>query len=230
MGTSGTDSSHSDFNGASQVPVSQADLREKLKSYYLVRSYAADADPYAVISDLPEEEGQRVAVKNDPIRGADNYQQRIKTEIWLRQNAEASGVDLAKHTPAYFAFTNDPSFIAKITAQESPHKNLIVLPADQVDLSNWSFTMDDHFFANFDNGNTTPSHAEPHPLHGRVLNALQLVHALETYGYPKNPYKNNFEAQMWANRPSFLQPQTGQMTKIASSHVGGRTSIGSGPG
>lgn len=94
MGTSGKDSSHDDFNGASQVSLSQAELREKLKGYYLVRSYAPDADPYAVISDLPEEEGQRIAVKNDPVRGADNYQQRLKTETWLRQNAEASGVDL----------------------------------------------------------------------------------------------------------------------------------------
>ena len=228
MGISGKDSSHDDFNGASQVSLSQAELRGKLKGYYLVRGYAADADPYAVISDLPEEEGQRVAVKNDPIRGADNYQQRLKTETWLRQNAEASGVDMAKSTPAYFAFANDPDFIAEITAERSPHKNLIILPADQVDLSNWSFTMDDHFFADFDDENAAPSHAEPHPLHGRVLNAHQLVQALETYGYPEDPYKNNFEAQMWASEPSLLQPQTEQKAEI-DSHVDRRTSIGSGP-
>lgn len=228
MGASGKDSSQSDFNSASQVSLSQAELLEKLRGYYLVRAYAADADPYAVISDLSEAEGQRIAVKNDPIRGADNYQQRIKTETWLRQNAEASDVALDKSTPVYFAFTNNPDFIAEITEQRSPHKNLIVLPADQVDLSNWSFTMDDHFFANFDDGNTSPSHAEPHPLHGRVLNAYQLVQALETYGYPEDPYKNNFEAQLWASEPALLQSQAEPKTKV-SSHVDRRTSFGSGP-
>lgn len=199
------DSGHIPFNGAAQASLSQAELRKKLKGYYLVRSYAADAAPYAVISDLTEEEGQRIAVKNDPIRGADNYRQRIKTESWLQEKAAENGVNLRKKTPVYFAFTNDSDYVAQIMQEKSPHKKMIVLPADQVDLSCWSFTMDDHFFADLDKGNTAPSHANPHPLHGRVLNAQQLVHAIETYGYPNDPYKNNFEAQMWASRPTIEQ-------------------------
>lgn len=205
MGISDKTPCHDDFNGASGTDAAQEDLRAKLSGYYLVRSYAADAAPYDVISDLPAEEGQCIAVKNDPVRGADNYQQRLRTEEWLHENAVESGVAIDKATPAYFAFTNDPDAIIAHTREHAPHKEIIVLPADQLDLSNWSFTMDDHFFADFDDpdaGSTVPSHAQPHPLHGRVLNAAQLAEALETYGYPDDPYQNNFEAQMWAAAPT----------------------------
>lgn len=222
--------SHDDFNGVSQQDLSDQDIRQKLKGYYLVRSYAADADPYAVISDLPEEEGQAIVVKNDPVRGADNYDRRIKTEDWLRKNVQASDIKMDKATPAYFAFTNDPDFIAKITEENSPHKQLITLPADEVDLSNWSFTMDDHFFSDFEADDMTPSHAKPHPLHGRVLNAYELVQALEVYGYPEDPYENNFEAQMWANEPRFVAApeEAPEQKQEFASRDDGKMSFGSG--
>ena len=228
MHTSDKEYSHDDFNGVSHVSLSQAELREKLKGYYLVRSYAADTEPYNVISDLPEEEGQRIAVKNDPVRGADNYRQRLRTEDWLREHADAAGVEMVKTTPAYFAFTNDPDFIAEVTSERSPHKNLIVLAADEVDLSSWSFTMDDHFFADFGSDEVLPGHAAPHPLHGRVLNAVQLVQALEIYGYPDDPYQHNFEAQMWAREPVLL-PSSTRPSAESGPHGNRRTSVTSQP-
>jgi len=219
MGQSNESPGHSSFNEASQGKLSLDQLREKLKGYYLVRSYAPDANPYDVISDLPEEEGQRIAVKNDPVRGEDNYRQRIKTESWLRDNAAASNVKMDKDTPAYFGFTNDPDFIVEVTKERNSDKRIIVLPADQVDLSNWSFTMDDHFFANLDDADTeqiAPSHAQPHPLHGNVLNVSQLVQALEKYGCPDDPYKNNFEAQMWAAEPTLISVSHDQSVDMKS--------------
>jgi hypothetical protein len=229
MVISSNDSSQTAFNSSSHCSMSQAALSEKLKGYYLVRSYAPDADPYAVISDLSAEEGQRIAVKNDPIRDADNYQRRLKTEDWLRPNAEASGVELSKATPVYFSFTNDPDSIEALTKERSPDKEVVVLPADEIDLSTWSFTMDDHFFANFDNGETSPEHAEPHPLHGRVLNAQQLVVALELYGYPADPSKNNFEAQMWASQPCRV-PEQVENKHDTISRVDQKSSLSGGPG
>jgi hypothetical protein len=171
-----------------------------------VRSYAKDADPYAVITDLPEDEALDVAIKNDPQRGEDNYRQRVKTENWLRSQAQQSDVNMQKATPAYFAFTDDPAFVLSHVPE---HKESIIIPLENIDLSSWTFTMDDHFFAEFSSGEKdcigAPSHAKPHPLHGHVLNAAQLVQALETFGLPENPFENNIEAQMWAPEPQALK-------------------------
>jgi hypothetical protein len=193
---------------AARLSFSDEELRKKLSGYYVVRSHAVDADPCAVITDLSEEEGQKIAQKNDPIKGVDNYRVRLKTENWLRSNAERSAVDLSKNTPTYFAFTNDPDAIVAHTRKHAPHKETIVIPVDQLDLSSWSFTMDDHFFASFTDGEEEctigPSHAKSHPLHRHVLNAAQLVLALDAFGYPENPHDNNFEAQMWSSEPKRL--------------------------
>ena len=207
MALSKKDCSNNSFNNASGASPTAEHFSKKLEGYYLVRSYAPDAEPYDVISDLPEELGQEIAEKNDPIRGSDNYKQRLKTESWLRESASRNGIDMTKNTPAYFAFTNNPDAVVAATSERSPHKKFIILPAHEIDLSNWTFTMDDHFFADFENvenAGVKPSHAKPHALHGRVMNAQQLVEALDKYGYPEDPYQNNFEAQMWAKEPYFL--------------------------
>lgn len=189
------------FGDAQGDTLFEAHISERLKGYFLVRSYARSAEPYQVISDLPEDEALRIALENDPIRGSDNYQQRLRTERWLREQVAGGKIQVDKATPVYFAFTKDPGFIVDLTSRTAPHKEVMTLPAHQVDLSNWSFTMDDHFFADFSAEGTEGyvfAHAFPHPLHGRVLSAEELIQAIDTYGYPQDPYKNNFEAQMWA--------------------------------
>lgn len=210
MGLKTTQNISGKFSGiAANQEVSPTDLAKKLKGCFLVRSYAKDADPYAVISDLPETEGLEIARKNDPQRGEDNYRKRIITENWLRQGAEKAGVDMQKATPAYFAFTDDLDFVLSHLPE---HKEVIVIPAEKLDFSSWTFTMDDHFFAEFSAGEkdctATPSHAKPHPLHGHVLSAAQLVQALETYRMPQNPFENNFEAQMWSKEPVLISPHS----------------------
>lgn len=191
------------------------------RGYYLVRGYHKDADPYAVVTDLPFAEAVAVCEAAEPGRGLEEatpdgrrdqrayMEARLKTENWLRQKARDNGVLIAKQNPVYFAFTREPERFKAHVAQASPESKLIILAADKVDLSSWSFTLDDHFFADLDSGaegEKKLSHYEPHPLHGKVLNAAQLLAALDDYGYPEDEYAHNFEAQMWAPAPVMKEP------------------------
>lgn len=210
---------NSEFNDASGAQLSSEELRAKLDGYYLIRAYRVDAGPYAVVTDLPFDEAVAACEASDPNRGLDDpaasggrdqaayMTQRIKTETWLRENASATGVEIAKSNPAYFAFTREPDRVLGHMAGRDGMA-AVAFRADEIDLSNWSFTLDDHFFASLDDadkgGAATLDGYDAHPLHGRVMNAFQLVSAIEEFGYPDDELKHNFEAQMWAASPTTL--------------------------
>lgn len=190
----------------------------KLQGYYLMRAYHKDAPPFATVSDLPDSEAIALCEEKEPTRGLTSMdtegtrdqsaymQKRQQTEDWLRNNARASGTRIDKQNPVYFAFTREPERFREHMAAK-PGMELYESPAADVDLSNWSFTMNDHFFADLDNGDKsvkTLKDYPPHPLHGKVLNAAQLLAAIEEYGYPEDEMVHNFEAQMWADAPTLL--------------------------
>ncbi len=212
---------------------SGAGNQSKWSGYYLIRSYHKDAGPYDVVTDLSSDEAIATCESKEPGRGREEQtaadgtrdqngymQMRIKTENWLRENAREAGVDMQKQNPVYFAFTREPERFTETMAKRRQDTKTVIFRAEELDLSNWSFTMDDHFFADHDNGaegTKELSGFSPHPLHGRVLSAEQLLAAIEEHGYPENEMTHNFEAQMWAPEPTLLKdPDTAPSASSSS--------------
>lgn len=209
-----------EFNRASGASMSDEEISNKLQGYFLVRGYHKDASPYAIVTDLSMEEAVALCEAVEPERGMDELseegvrdqdgymQRRIQTENWLRDAARASGVDMAKDNPVYFAFTREPERFTDTMNARRPDTKIVIFPAHELDLSTWSFTMDDHFFAALDSDAAQEGVLdgyESHPLHRKVLSASELVAAIDEYGYPEDEFKHNFEAQMWADEPGFKQ-------------------------
>ncbi len=180
-----------------------------LKGYYLVRSYASDSGAYESVCELPLEEAIAKCAEQEPNRGLDDERNpaeymhhRLETEDWLRSKAEESAVRIDRHHPVYFAFTNDLKTVKDRMMEMRPDNTVIDIPAEKLDLSNWSFTMDDHFFADHVGGDgSNLEDFEQHPLHGRVMSATDLVDAIAAHGYPQDETKHNIEAQMWSSEP-----------------------------
>lgn len=185
--------------------------QRRLDGYWLVRRYHKSAMPYDLVTDRPQSAAQDLCDEIEPNRGAHDEQYmvtRLRTEDWLRAGATDSGVTIDRRNPVYFAFTREPKRV--ISAMTSnPDYEYVAFRADQVDLANWSFTMDDHFFATPTQGRSDRVQLdgyEPHPLHGRVLSVHDLLDAIEIHGYPSDETSHNFEAQMWAHHPTLKQP------------------------
>lgn len=175
--------------------------------WYLVRVYNKDAEPFATASDLPRENALDVFKKVAPrivldlAEGQDDMAERTKVEDWLRAGARATGVDIRKENPVYFALTRDPAALIDYLGGDVD-KKVIVIPTSEADFSASSFTYDDSF-PNYKASQGVPFHG-PNPLHGTVFNAEQMREALKVYGEPKaDPLSSPryIEVQMW-DKPS----------------------------
>ncbi len=184
--------------------------QSRLSDFWFVRRYHNSATPYDLVTDHQQDAAQELSDRIEPNRGAHDEPYmvtRLRTEDWLRDGATNSGVSIDRINPVYFAFTREPErVIAAMTAD--PEYEFVSFRADQLNLSNWSFTMDDHFFARPTQGRTDHVQLdgyEPHPLHGRVMNVRELLDAIDAHGYPSDETSHNFEAQMWAHQPAIKQ-------------------------
>lgn len=174
-----------------------------LKGYYLTRIYGGD-NPFTTVMDLFREEGVALCQKIAPNRGmgknpdqAAYLAAREKVEDWLRESAKESGVDIREKNPIYFALTDKPE-------PSTAKRQVVSIPADEVDLSSCSFTYDDSFNSHraFTTGGRERANNDvpAHPMHGKVLNAEQLAEALKTHA-PLGHYDEKgryIEVQVWA--------------------------------
>jgi hypothetical protein len=182
------------------------------QNYYLVRSYRGD-DPFAVVPDLAHDAAIAVCETNFPWRGTEPggkevlrnqtayMETRRDTESWLRENATAAGVRIDKENPVYFGLSREPE---RIKALGGPEEKFVVFRASDVDLSNWSFTVDDSFSnRNFVRSGQTVYGEAPHPSHGTVMNAAQIAAVIDRHGGAHaDGTERYFEAQMWARKPT----------------------------
>jgi hypothetical protein len=178
--------------------------KNPLKGYYLTRVYKGD-DPFMTIMDLFREDAIAMCRKKTPYRRANMrkdddpiaayYDERLATENWLRENARTAGVDIKAQHPIYFALATKPE-------PADSGRNAVSIPAEEVDLSNCSFTFDDSFI-NYACVEKRAYDSEEHPLRGVVLNAEQAAAAVKKFGLLGTYDKGSryVEVQMWS-RPS----------------------------
>ena len=192
-----------------------SDLTHELDSYYLVRVYHEDADPFAVLTDLRENLADICTIARPEVvrslaeDGYDYMAERKEVEDWLREGARAGGVDIRKETPVYFVLTRDPEAFANNYRRQRgsgvSDRKAIIIPASEMDLSACSFTYDDSFPGHkVSQGIPLRGGLEPHPLSGIIFNARQMAEALKIHGEPKTDVPSGFryiEVQMW-DKPS----------------------------
>jgi hypothetical protein len=184
-----------------------------LAGYYLIRGYAKDQDCLSSLMDLPPDEAVAAMKKIHPTRGigpADQdgnrpqkkyYADRKTTDDWLRENAGGTaGVAMERKNPTFFALTKDPDGLVK--KMSAAGHDLLVVAAQDADLSRWSFTFDDSMGSFLSTRGQSVFLPDKHPMHGKVLNAQQLAAAIETYGTAQSDGgTRNIEAQYWSKEP-----------------------------
>ena len=176
------------------------------ENFYLARSYRA-SDPYALITDLPFEEADRISQENYPQRSPNYMHDRYAVDDWLREQAKAAGVETDRHNPVSFSVIKD---IEQWKRSLHPNDGQIVIPFKDIDLRNWSFTLDDSFVSTtieLESGEWTKRYPAS-DLHGRVFNGIGMTDILNNGQFPDETVNGNpryFEAQLWADIPTLLK-------------------------
>ena len=179
-----------------------------LEGMYLVRGYKFIENAYSVITDLPLDEATRISREAFPRRDSEKYMdKRFRVDDWLRKEAEGVGVDIAKHNPVSFSVVRD---LDAWKSEQPEGDGAIILPLSEVDLSNWSFTLDDSFVSAPEEvkEDTEDFGYPPHELHGRVLNGQELLGLIKRNEFPQEEINNNpryFEAQLWSSAPTLIR-------------------------
>ncbi len=177
---------------------------------FLIRGYQFTDNPYAVIDDLSDEDAQRVSEETFPNRNNDYLSVRRNVTSWLRSKAEESGVRIDKENPVSFAVVLGKNNLDEILNMLGPQDNMVVFKFKDVDITNWSFTVDDAFIG-APKGLKGSYNDACHPeddLHGQVLNAESLIyhlttgHRLEGKTHDTHRY---YEAQLWGKEPTLLK-------------------------
>lgn len=178
---------------------------------FLVRGYQFVDNPYAVIDDLPDEEARRVSEEAFPDkRNHDYVEVRRKVTSWLRAEAEKIGVRIDRQNPVSFAVVLGENNLNEILKMLGPQDNMVVFRFNDIDLTNWSFTVDDAFIGapkELKGSYSDVGHPED-GLHGQVLNSEGLIynllmgHRLEGKAHDADRY---YEAQLWGKEPKLLK-------------------------
>lgn len=178
---------------------------------FLVRGYQFVDAPYAIIDDLPDEEAKRISEEAFPgKRNHDYIDVRRKVTSWLRTEAEKIGVRIDKQNPVSFAVVLGEDNLNEILKMLGPQDNMLVFRFNDVDLTNWSFTVDDAFIGapkELKGSYSDVGHPKD-PLHGRILDSEELIHHL-LMGHRLEGKANDadryYEAQLWGDEPRLLQ-------------------------
>jgi len=163
-----------------------------------VRAYHKDAHPFATVMDLSREEALDVYKKVAPVvvdnlaKGKDHLKQRKDIENWLREGARASGVNVRRENPVYFALTRDPEAVGAVLQPMSnaADKKVIVIPAVDADLSVCSFTY-------------APHRDVSRTMDEVICNAQQIAEIVKTYD--ERAWGRCIAVQMW-DKPAHISP------------------------
>ena len=121
----------------------QPEEKTALNGFYLVRTYT-DSNPFTTLSDIDEEKAQNIMRRNYGHVDDDNIKMRYKVEEWLREGAQRAEISIERNNPIYFAVIKD---LEAYKSQLPDGYKAICYPMDKVDLSSWSFVMDDSFIS-----------------------------------------------------------------------------------
>lgn len=192
---------------------------------YLIRTHNQDAGPYDVLTDLSEADALTLAKELEPTRGAGVSDdlgnrdqslyllQRKEVDAWLKSSAIQMGINVERENPVHFALAKDPqpfidAWINKnpnsslaAAVEQRPFATVTIIPADQIDLSSWTFTGEDSFLASGILGPTD------HPAGSQLMSAGDLLKSIEEHGftdYGGEDRMPTYEAQMWSQEPLFL--------------------------
>ena len=192
----------------------QPEQETALSGLYLVRFYRVD-NPFQTLSDLPIDQAQTIMEAANPQVAPDNMQMRHNIEDWMRETVQREGVTQERQNPIYFAIERDLGQFDDILNRGA---SMEVYALDNVDLSGWTFTLDDSSASAPPEVLKTqrPVETPEHDLHGSVMTQNALKEYLEKEGFPNEVIGGKaryFEAQMWTNEPNIINP----IEKLAAS-------------
>lgn len=175
--------------------------------YYLVRNYK-DSNPYSIITDLSFEEADKVSRQAYPQRTENYMTQRYDIDAWLRKKATEKDVTMDREHPISFSLVND---LKKWEQSLNPNDGRIIIPFKDVDLSSWSFTLDDSFVSapesvTTGNRDWTEQYGK-NDLHGKVFDQNEIIGILKDGKFPEGEIGGTpryFEAQLWGDVPKLI--------------------------
>ncbi|MEW6469981.1 MAG: hypothetical protein AB1458_13720 [Bacteroidota bacterium] len=176
---------------------------------YLTHYYLPDRKPFLSLSDLDEENLERVlsglkqkAERGETKRGFATWyvEERKKTELFLRSEFINKGGKPQRQYPIYFVLGKSDCQKNRDPAQAELRINLSDIPKDVI-----SFTYPDSMATMILKND--PPYRQPY--HGRLFTYAEILDVVRKYGFPRDEaartskflYPNYIEVQLWSDEP-----------------------------